>query len=98
MWQDVKENAEEGVKYPYPEATEFFDWLAETDVDAVLVDRLGPSAGQRVVQTVARHTPYLVYASLYPSTSRSSDASARSKRSFTRRKNLAIGSSGISPR
>lgn len=68
QWHDIRNHLEadgEG-DYPYPEVEEFVRWFAATDIDEELVDRLEPPAHHQVVQTIARHTPYPLYARLYP--------------------------------
>lgn len=70
QWEDLQAHAREAdldaVDFHDPAAAEFFRWLADADVERDFVERLGPPQTGRLVQTVARHTPYPVYHRLYP--------------------------------
>ncbi|MHB9286502.1 hypothetical protein ACKVMT_05625 [Halobacteriales archaeon Cl-PHB] len=65
MWEDIQRHVDLDRDYPSPEARAFFEWLATVDV-ADLVERGRPPLRHRLVRAAARHTPYPVYASLYP--------------------------------
>lgn len=68
MWQDLQSHAEAGFEHESPAARAFFEWLADVDLEACF--ERGPTAREdprgRFLRTVARNTPYPVYASIYP--------------------------------
>lgn len=68
MWKDLQAHARDGFDHESPAARSFFGWLAEVDLDdcfqrgtTARADRRG-----RLLRTVARKTPYPIYASVYP--------------------------------
>ncbi|MFB6075197.1 MAG: hypothetical protein ABEJ89_09310 [Haloarculaceae archaeon] len=68
MWETLQSHAPEGFDHESEPVRKFLRWLAEVDIDACY--QRGANAREdrwgRVLRTVARNTPYPVYASLYP--------------------------------
>jgi hypothetical protein len=64
-WADIQDHVTSDREFPVDGATEFFEWLAQVDLDDVASSATPPTS-DRLVRAVARNLPYPVYASIYP--------------------------------
>lgn len=68
MWKDLQDHASDGFDHESPAVREFCSWLDSVDLDDCFeqgtTTRENPQG--RLFRSVARHTPYPVYATVFP--------------------------------